>query len=401
MALPIAVIALLPTVLPAAIHHVLQPSPSLTTAATIAALLLLLAEGHWLISWWYWLRAGGRSARAAELLARPAAVAARRRLALRLTAGTISLAGALLACELLFRALDIRTPAPPQPQYLDAQSVDNTLNALGIREPWDDLTDDGRLRIAFLGDSFTYGEAVEAEETFCSLIEDNTTIELPGGLVTINLGRGGTAPAQQKLMYDRVGPILRPEVVVHVLYLNDLEDVNTHKALRAIYHLRDEELWLGNWSRLFNFVEKQVRYRLAMRETINYFRGGRNEAQRERAWARFERDVRETQCQVREAGGTYAIVLFPWFFQLGDYPLLAEHQRIAALAADMDAPFLDLLSLYGNMKAANLRISPANEHPTPRAHRLAADRIARFLSDDVLPGRSLAPPEPPRIDDGA
>jgi len=50
-------------------------------------------------------------------------------------------------------------------------------------------------------------------------------------------------------------------------------------------------------------------------------------------------------------------------------------------------PYLDLLEVFAGRDAESLRVSPANEHPNAPAHRLAAERIARFLREEVLPLR--------------
>jgi hypothetical protein len=56
-------------------------------------------------------------------------------------------------------------------------------------------------------------------------------------------------------------------------------------------------------------------------------------------------------------------------------------------ASQLDVPYLDLLEVFAGRDAETLRVSPANEHPNALCHRLAAERIARFLRDEVLPLR--------------
>lgn len=358
-----------------------------------AAIGLAVLECRWLITLSYLVRARGRVAQAAAMMHAPIARRARRRWLMGAAASFLSVVFALLAAELVFVVLDIRPDPPPPRQSADAEAVDNTLNVLGMRERWDAIDpQDGRLRIAMLGDSFTYGEGVERKEAFCHLVGEQLSQAVPGGVLTMNLGYPGTAPADQLVLYRELAPALTPAYVVHVLYLNDLEDVHTHAALERIYALRDGDVWLRG-SRVLHYAQKQVRYRLAMRETLDFYRGGRRSAEREAAWQRLAADVAAVKAAVEEGGAVYCLVLHPWLFRLSDYPLEAEHERMARLAARMGVEFLDLLELFRGRDARALRISDVNEHPNAAAHAMTAERLTRFLLDEVLrPG--AAPSEP-------
>jgi hypothetical protein len=76
-----------------------------------------------------------------------------------------------------------------------------------------------RARVLFLGDSFTYGYGVEEPETF---------VRRWAGLHTdfevINTGVPGYGQGQQLAVLDRLGPALKPDVVVLVWFCNDLID---------------------------------------------------------------------------------------------------------------------------------------------------------------------------------
>ncbi len=83
----------------------------------------------------------------------------------------------------------------------------------------------------------------------------------------------------------------------------------------------------------------------------------------------------------------YALVLFPVLIRLGDYPLMDVHRSMRAFAHELEAPYLDLLEVFAQRDADSLRVSLANEHPNASGHRLAAERITRFLDEEVLPKR--------------
>lgn len=341
---------------------------------------LIALELHYALYLWRWLGAGCRAAVFNAMRTDPAEIEKRRRQKLGLAAVALSSSLAFGLAEFLFRVLDIKPP----PVILDAQRHDDARNAMGLREEWDFLPDtDKRLRIAFLGDSFVYGDGVTSAESFCHLVQGMLDGDWPTGVVTINMGEPGTSPAWQRRIYLKYRDIVHPDVVVHVIYINDF-GINLHELLKRIYQIRDETLWVGNRSRVLRFAEKQIRYHLAWRYTLDYFQGGQTEQQRADSWSAFERDVRAVKDDVEAGGATYCLVLFPWLFRLDEYPLRVLHDKMKLFARELGVPYLDLLSVFEHRNADALRVNLANEHPNADGHALAADRIARFLRAEVL-----------------
>ena len=296
----------------------------------------------------------------------------------RLAAIILAVAAGWIVTEGAFRGLDISAD-PPGAQHLDTLKVDNHLNALGIREPWDTLDDrDSRLRIAFLGDSFTYGESVERHDTFCHLLQAMLADTAPAGVITINLGIPGTGPAEQRELYRTVGAALKPDMVVHVIYLNDIAG-DLQPLVARVFDVRDDQLWVGSASRVLQFLERQIRYRLAWQKTLAYFRGGRDPRDRQRRRDRFITDIRAIRRDVTRDGADYVVVIFPWLCRLDDYLLGDVHQWLDARMNQLHVPCLDLLDVFKGRDARTVRISDVNEHPNPTGHRLAATRMAPFI----------------------
>ena len=350
-----------------------------------AVVVFLFLEGSYLLTLVRLVRVGGSVAAFNTLNADPIVQARRRRRRFRFVAGAVSTVLSLAAAEVAFRVLDIRPAPPPRPSALDDADVDNTLNALGIREVWDALPeDDTRLRVAFLGDSMVYGHSVEREDGFVPRIQEIVAADRPEGVMTINLGYPATAPIVQVVKYLALRDALRPDVVVHVVYLNDL-GILMHSRLKRIYRMRDEVFVLGKTSRLLHYAEKQVRYWFAWRATLDYFRGGRSRAEQTQAWNRFKTGVRACKAAVEQKGGTYVMVLFPWLIRLKDYPLADEHAHMRRFADELGVPYLDLLETFVPHQGEGLYISPMNEHATSLGHKIAAERLARFLREEIFP----------------
>lgn len=351
----------------------------------LAIAMILGFEIRWLgvlVGLW---RARGRPDRYWAHWNAPSVRNRRRRRRFALGAIFLSALVALTAAEIVFRVFDLRPQARPRSAMADYLAVDNTRNALGIREDWSILPeDDLRLRILFLGDSMVYGDGVERDECFCHFVEELLSDQIPGGVVTINVGIPGTDPARQLDKYKEISDLLKPRVVVQVAYPNDL-GINMHHRLDEIYRIRDDDVWVGKESYVLNFAERQIRYWIAWKRTIDYFRGGFDSKERDAAWAKFEGDLGACRDAAREDGAVYALVLFPWLVRLSDYPLGEVHERMKGVAKRLGVAYLDLLPTYAGRDAEKLRVSLANEHPNVEGHRIAAERIARFLREEVLP----------------
>lgn len=354
-------------------------------STALALVVLAILEARWLRDLFGLIMARGRVEILHAMRTAPAGIASRRRRRLAFAAASFGAILALGAAEIVFRFLDLRPPPRPRAASADHLAVNNAVNVLGIREDWSSIADeDPRFRILFLGDSMVYGDGVERDECFCRLVAPLLAADFPQGVLTINAGFPGTDPARQLEHYQQLRIALRPQVIVHVVYPNDL-GIEMHRQLDHIYRIRDEDVWVGDWCFVLRFAERQVRYWIAWKQTLDYFRGGFDSASRDAAWQRLERSIEATAEVAHADGAAYAVVLFPWLVRLDDYPLGDVHVRMEGVARRLGVPYLDLLPTFSGRDAERLRVSLANEHPNLDGHRLAAARIAEFLRAEVLP----------------
>lgn len=353
-------------------------------AVALAGAMLMFIEWRCLSVLYHLTLARGHSSAFFARVANAQAIQRRRKRRWRMAAVSIGAFVAFLLAETVFRFLGIHPDAPPPSRMADYGAVNNALNQWGLRETWDVLPDDGRVRIAVLGDSMVYGDSVEREATFCSLLGEMLMASHVHGVRTINMGFWGTAPARQLEKYVELKDRVRANIVIHVVYPNDL-DLWVHRRLDEIYQVRDDALWVGDASYVLCYAERTIRYWVAWNKTIDYFRGGRNSEERRQNWAKLKHDLRACKQGVEASGAIYALVMFPWLVRLDDYHLPDVHETMRAFASELDVPYLDLLEVFAGRDAETLRVSLVNEHPNPAGHRIAAEAIARFVRDEVLP----------------
>lgn len=296
-----------------------------------------------------------------------------------------SLIVTFLALELVFRLFSPPQPPMPRDSGDNARAVDTTRNRLGLREPWDIVPGGAdAVRIAFLGDSFTFAACVEQTDGFVDKIERILNPDGALRYVTINIGQPGTDPQVQSEMYARLKDELRPNILIHVVYCNDLGH-DLYDELKMIHVMQNRRSLAAQVSHLWRFVEARVRYARVKARTLDYYRGGDSPFKRRRAWERFRGGMERVIDLAVTDGTRYVLVMFPWLYSLDDYPLTDVHNRVRQLAEEFDVPFLDLFDTFEGLDAAELRVSVIDEHPNPQAHTLAARAIARFLiADDLL-----------------
>lgn len=103
-----------------------------------------------------------------------------------------------------------------------------TINANGVRGLSDLSKDkpDGTFRAICLGDSFTLGYGVDDRETFPFLLQE----EGGAGVETVNMGQGGYSIGQCYLWLKRLGPELKPDLVVCIFIVEDFRRLMTGRT---------------------------------------------------------------------------------------------------------------------------------------------------------------------------
>lgn len=107
------------------------------------------------------------------------------------------------------------------------------INSIGLRGPEiADLPPDG-YRILLLGDSLVAGFEVAYDKTFGALLEKKLNEEFDFPIQVVNTGVRGYGTDQEYLWYQERGRLLRPDLVVAFMSLNDAEDnVTLHRMRR-------------------------------------------------------------------------------------------------------------------------------------------------------------------------
>ena len=117
-----------------------------------------------------------------------------------------------------------------------------TISSQGLR---DDLVEDiDEFRILAVGDSFTGGEGVEANETWPKQLQSklNARANLPKPIRVINGGVTGYSVRQMRLMTQELVPKFKPEVVIVAVFSLGLDRIENEFAMYGGHLVRTRDV---------------------------------------------------------------------------------------------------------------------------------------------------------------
>jgi hypothetical protein len=289
--------------------------------------------------------------------------------------------------------------------------VEFRINAKGMRAdrnyPYE--KPDGVLRIVALGDSYTVGYEVEAEETFSSVLQRE--LRRRGHFVEVlNTGVSGYSNAEALLYLERELLRYAPDVVVLSFVGNDLVD-NVRSGLFGLEGAELAELatsyvpagrlgdllnrnpflnWLSESSNAFVLIKERVTLLVKQRLVdANQRSVEAHEAppfQRRLAAAILDRlhrtchergiplVIQSIPTLVRPGGTKQLVDLFP----LDEFDVLRSGLVFFA-ARQVLEPLLHEVPLYHER---------SHGHWTPEAHRLSGEALAALIEDEILEAKA-------------
>ena len=276
-------------------------------------------------------------------------------------------------------------------------------NSWGFRGERFSLTKpDNTLRIAFLGDSFTFGEGVRFEDTYPEkavrlLRERYGSPDLR--FESCNFGVSAYNAGQSLRLLEKVVLKTKPDIIVFGYTLNDAEEpffdvdpatggiVRSHRELllrEGLGEPRPPETFLFR-SSIARLIWQAVKKREFSVRTGSYYTAlYQNDSP---GWLAARKDINRfvRTCEAEEIDSF--ILCFPILYRLdGGYPFSDIH---AAIRAAVDAEsyervnFLDIFPYLEGRKAEGLWVHPTDQHPNEIVHDIAARALFAGISDSA------------------
>ena len=301
------------------------------------------------------------------------------RLAITIVVLAVSLMAAEYAARLIFR--DARSSGRAG-DFVATRGGGPAIvaNHLGYREREVPAKSPGRYRIVVVGDSFTWGQGIEAGERFSNLLEDF----LGPQYEVFNFGRpGNNLPEHLDVLEEAMR--VSPDFVLLQLYINDFEMPQMERPRPYSLLPASLDRTLEQSSVLYDLMNQQWANLQPTLGVVDSY---------ERYMARNLRDpagphsrmafgmLKQFIERARRAGVACGTVMFPAPDAMGPngsrYPFGYLHEGVRLTCASEHIQCLDLLPDFSTIHdPRTMWVSPFDAHPNAMANRRAAEQILR------------------------
>jgi len=248
-------------------------------------------------------------------------------------------------------------------------------------------------RIVVLGDSFTYGEKLQVDDTFPKRLERFLNLNLHQPKIeVINYGVPGFSTRQEALAARNVIKTYRPDLLILQITLNDPE--LWPKSANRRFSEESGALTLNDpifkqWKSL-GFVLTRLHNTATHSAYKNYFF---DLFDNPKTWQNFRAGLDDLKKVAERAQLPIVAITFPLFSHplTSDYPFTRIHQKISEQLAARNIPALDLFEAFKNIPHERLQVEPGRDrHPNEIANRIAAETILPWLASmKLLPTDAL------------
>ncbi len=323
---------------------------------------------------------------------RPRVVGLALNLALSLLVTGVLLAG----LEFGARGLEGRRPVSPRAEYLwdweerwegDFYTVGSNAAGWPPSQEWnaDGLRDrahskdklEGVWRVVMLGDSVTLGAGIKASEAYPQRLESRL-LAAGQSVEVLNVALWGWSTRQQRIAYERLARPYHPDQVILGVCLNDLAELqnNLSRPPRWLAALHERSALAR---RIVNAPGREI-------ASVEELFRDPDAARVKRAYQLFFDEARALHEAARADGASFAIVVFPFRFQVEPgAPAPVAQREIQQFCAKAGLRCLDMLEPL-------LQAGPSAfvdyDHLSPSGSALAAGAIA---ASGLIPDRPLDP----------
>jgi HEAT repeat protein/lysophospholipase L1-like esterase len=194
---------------------------------------------------------------------------------------------------------------------------------------------EGVARVAFLGDSVTFGHGLEPSEAYPQVVQ--ALLDEEGRPVEVlSAALWGWSTRQQRIAYERLVRRYRPERVIVAVCLNDIPEMKNN--------LQRPPAWLMALHERLALVRVLVNAPGREIQSVEELFTRRDSAKVREGFALFFQELRALRDAVAKDGASLALVVFPFRFQLAqDAPPASVQTEIAEFCRAERLACLDLL----------------------------------------------------------
>lgn len=247
----------------------------------------------------------------------------------------------------------------------------------------------GTVRIAVVGDSFSFGPYMQYDDTFAKRLERWLNLnENQPPVEVINYGVPRYSTSHEVAVVERA---IREQadLIVLQITLNDPE-IKPYRPTGLLVDQNTGQVELTNpilrYWRSLSYVVTRIKNTETHREYVRYFFKlfeGR------KTWRQFSDSLKAIVQRCEAAQVPIVAVVFPLFGHPvnKDYPFYPLHEKVAGALQELGIKGLDIADQYRDMPLDRLQVIPiADRHPNEIGHRIAAEAMIPWLqSTNLLP----------------
>lgn len=233
----------------------------------------------------------------------------------------------------------------------------------------------GRPVVLVVGDSFTFGEGVRLADTFVARLERAFAHRSPAPCF-VNAGVPGYGTREEAARLPSLLEAYRPAAVLVVAVPNDA--VPNDDAHEADDLVRTKDAGAPRF-RLAALLRHVAGVAAQRRDAEEWYRSYYVGARRGHA-DEVRSGLASMEAAARERGAKYGVALFPLLYRVAARPLADVHDVFRDACAARGTPYLDLTDALAAERDAALWVHPTDQHPSARAHELAAEALVPFVA---------------------
>ncbi len=231
------------------------------------------------------------------------------------------------------------------------------------------------IRIAFVGDSFTFGWGVNYANTIPKLLEDkaNKTLSCSKRIEVFNLGVGNYNSSQQSHLYKELKDLIDPDYTIVLHFINDSEPF-----------IASRPNIIEKNSYILNFIAN----RLNSKKVGNYSDYYQS-LYSDDTWNGNKASILQIDRLAKEnSKNNFTVFLLPELRQIGSYsPLIKTYSKRESFFKENKIEYYDLrefLNKKSNSDPSKLWVSKYDSHSNAFANKLISNYIFKKMSSRVL-----------------
>lgn len=263
---------------------------------------------------------------------------------------------------------------------------DEEFNGDGVRDRTHSVEKLPRVRrVVFLGDSVTLGAGIPPERAYPQRLQ--VRLDADGHrLEVFNVALWGWSTRQETIAYQRIARRYSPDIVILGVCLNDLPELQNN--------LSQPPAWLASLHAHSALVRRALNARGREIASVEELFEDYGSDRVEQAFQRFITELEVLEAEVREDGGRFSALIFPFRFQLEpDAPSPTAQQRLLELCTERGLSCIDLLPA---LRAVGTSAFVDYDHLSPTGSDVVVEEVLRSdwlegqLTQEEMIGHALA-----------